>query len=219
MSYGMRVKNSSGSILIDGLYKNFSLYESGNSKSLSGVTTISFTSATSQIPIIAVRPDSNYVTMVGYEKSGDNWTGFKVYGNGTIDWRAYIAHYSTKKETYGLAIYDATGKLLFDASREYLLIHSVTTGISIAPPATWLDSGGTQTITHSGLENPFYVWGSERMRALSENFPPLMYRIFRTGIKKASSESVTIGWQIRQQGAGGISGSDSLTQKLIVLKS
>jgi len=218
MGYGIKVKNNSGSIIIDGEYKNFSVYESGNSVSLNGLATINFSSYITQIPIIAIRPDSHYVTLVGYDKSGDYWTGFKVFGYGAIDWKAFIAHPTTPASTYGLAVYNSSEELVFDAAREYLLIHSVTTGINLTPPAGWDDPGGTQTITHSGLENPFYLWGSERYRALTEDFPPRMAQIWKTGIKQASSTSVTIGWQIRAQGPGSINGGDSLVQKLLVLK-
>ncbi len=217
MGYGIEIRNADGNIIIDGTYKNFSLYESSSTILTGAKQSISFATPTTLIPIIAIKPDTSYVSLLGYEKSGNNWTGFTVIGTGTIYWKVYIAFSTSAGGSYGLICYDSSGNIVFDSNRECFKIYSVTTGISLANP-DFSGGGGTQTITHAEIENPYYLWSPERTCAVSEYVPPWYHKIFKTGIKKESSTSAIIGWQEITQGSGAINYSESLTQKLIVLK-
>jgi len=213
MGYGIEIRNTDGNVIIDGTYKNFSFYESGSTALTGNKQSISFATPTALIPIIAIKPDTSYVSLLGYEKSGDNWTGFTVHGNGTIYWKVYIAFSIIAGSTYGLLCYDADGNIVFDSNRTCFKIYSITTGISIAPTA------GTQTINHADIENPYYLWSPERTYGVSTGEPPYGFWVFKTGIKRNSSTSVIIGWQEIFQGSGSIGTyNDNLTQKLIVLK-
>jgi hypothetical protein len=217
MGYGIEVKNNAGDLIIDGVNKNFAQAESGSvTLAANTITTISFTTATPQIPIIAIRPSANYVHLVDYQKSGSNWTGFRLFSRlgGTIYWRMYLAHPVTKAENYGLNIYDASGNLVFDSARAYFKIYSVTTGITLAT------TGATQTITHAGIENPYYLWGADKI-AIQAQFIGGHWQqlVLKTGIKQTSSTSVTIAYDLIH----GFTGTpdnyfNNNTQKLIVLK-
>jgi hypothetical protein len=221
MPYGIKVKNSAGDIIIDENNKNFAFYESG-----SGVITsaakrldVSFATPTPQIPIIAIRPSdtTGYISMMGYTKSGANWTGFTVGSNlgASFNWRAYIAHPNTKAEDYGLIVKDPAGEIIFDSARTYFRIYLVTTNIALA------NTAATQTITHAGISNPYYLWGPERC-ALGNIYAGGHWTelFLRTCIKKIDATSVLLAWQTIA-GAGTsspVTDIDSLTQTLIVLK-
>jgi hypothetical protein len=176
---------------------------------------VAFATPTPQTPIIAIQPSdtTGWTTMMGYTKSGSNWTGFTV-GSGagsSFNWKAYVAHPTTKAENYGLIINDASGNIVFDSARTYFKIYSVTTGIALANTSAYQD------ITHAGISNPYYLWAPERFAWV--NMPN--YLFFRTCIRKIDATSVRISWQVLGGASGsppGSSGIDSLTQSLIVLK-
>jgi len=220
MGYGLEVKNSAGDIIIDGVNKNFALYESGSGTILNTVKylDVAFSTPTSQIPIIAIQPSdtTGYTSMMGYNKNGSNWIGFRVGSNigSSFNWKAYIAHPTAKAENYGLVVYDAASEIIFDSARTYFKIYSVTTGIA-------LSGNGNQTITHSGISNPYYLWGPERFQLVGQFVGGHWFELFiRTCIKKVDATSVMLAWQIL--GGAGVPDAetriDSLTQTLIVLK-
>ena len=220
MGYGLEVKNSAGDTIIDGVNKNFALYESGSGTLLNTVKRLDvvFATPTPQIPIIAIQPSdtTGYTSMMGYTKSGSNWTGFTVGSNlgSSFNWKAYIAHPTAKAENYGLLVYDESSNIIFDSARTYFKIYSVTTNINLA-------GNGTQTITHSGISNPYYLWGPERFQLAGQFVGGHWFELFiRTCIKKVDATSVMLAWQIL--GGTGVPDAetriDSLTQTLIVLK-
>jgi hypothetical protein len=220
-TYGLLVKNSAGSIIIDGVSKNFAFYESGSGTITSAAKRldIAFATPTPQIPIIAIQPSdtTGYTSMMGYNKSGSNWTGFTVGSNlgSSFNWKAYIAHPTVKAENYGLLVKDPAGEIIFDSARTYFKIYSVTTSIALANTSAYQD------ITHAGISNPYYLWAPERFawqgQFVGGHWIILLYR---TSIKKIDSTSVRLTWQIlgAPGSEGGGSGIDSLTQSLIVLK-
>jgi hypothetical protein len=223
MGYGLEVKNSAGDIIIDGVNKNFAFYESG-SGTISGTThrlDVTFATPTSQVPIIAIQPldTAGAISVISYTKSGSNWTGFTVgsYLGASFNWKVYVAHPNTEAESYGLIVRDASSNIVFDSARVYFKIYQVTTGINLGfvPTATYQD------ITHSGISNPYYLWGSERFAYAGVYVGGhWAIRLYRTGIQKLSSTSVRVLWQVLAAAGSeeGYTGSDSLTQSLIVLK-
>jgi len=219
MSYGIKVKNTLGDVIIDGQNKNFALYESGSEtiSSTPKYLDVTFSTPTPQIPIIALRPDSTtaFLTLYGYNKSGINWTGFRVgsYAGCTFDWQAYLAHPTTRIEDYGLVVRDSSENIIFDSARKYFRIFSVTENINLA------DESSTQEIEHADIENPYYLWAPERF-AYTADFIGGHWRVFfyRTGIKRVTSTKVLIGWQLLFSVQGEGAKRDTLTQSLIVLK-
>lgn len=207
MGYGIEIKNSSGNIIVDGTYKNFSLHASGTTESLTDQTihTISFDS-TSQYPLVAIKPSTTgYVSVFGYTKSGSNYTGFNIIRsrgvtNFTVDYKVFIAHPSSISENYGMIVYDDGGNIVFETSRQYFNIYQITTGISLSTPSS-PGTGGTQDITHTAISDPYCVispigfW--ERWYAMPSVGP--LY-IFKTGIIKINSTTTRIGWNYIYQG-------------------
>ncbi len=212
MGYGVRIKNSSGNLIIDGTYKNFAEYASGTVAMgvYNTVATIAF-AATTQIPLIALRNISTvcYVIPYGIRKTGSDYDGFYLlrgYGGGTgafnVDWKVYLAHPAASGETYGIKIYDPTGVLLFESGRNYFNLYQVDTGISLVVPPTLMAQQGEDydatrysDIAHAGIENPYY--------ALSPNSLWMTHCVagttfhnntFRPGMRKIDATNVRVGW-------------------------
>lgn len=190
---------------MDGVYKNFSVYEQGTeSLSARTLTSVSFSNTTLQIPLIAIRPStSGFVSVFGYTTSGDEWSGFKVMSDSDldVDWKAYLAHPQAEAASHGLIVKNDKGEYVFDSAREYFSIFDVEKNISIAIAAPDATSGGYQDITHSGISNPYYVLaplGWWERRYVMPYQGPVYF--FRTGIKKLSSTSVRVGWTYCYEG-------------------
>jgi hypothetical protein len=220
MGYGLEVKNSAGDIIIDGVNKNFALYESGSGTIPSNnILTVSFATPTPQIPIIAIQPTdtTGYISIIGYTKNGSNWTGFIVFStNGaTFNWKVYVAHPTTEAENYGLVVRDVSSNIVFDSARTYFKIYSITTGINLSTLSSYQD------IVHSGISNPYYLWAPNRFGWTGTYVGGHWYTLYAgTYIRKIDSTSVRLSWQLSAHGGSENPGSgmDSLTQSLIVLK-
>jgi len=214
--YGLTVKNSAGSTIIDGVYKNYSLYESG-SFTFSGFYQVVTLGTATPLPIIvAIKPPANYVFVKHCTTSGGNYTGFQINGSEgeTVYWKAYVAHPTTKAGNYGLLVYNAAGELCFDGARESFKIYQVNTGISLG-----VAPSGNQTITHNGIENPYYFLSPQCIGNVNDPGPPRWTVFFRNSIKQVSSTSVNIGWLSYDIITGIQSGyTFNPNQTLIVLK-
>jgi len=219
--YGLEVKNSSGNIIIDGKYKNYAEWASGTTTLGYYVTTIAFT-ATSQLPLIALRPATGTsVVLWGLRKTGSNYDGFYVIGyNGTdLDWKIYIAHPGATAETYGLRVYDSGANLVFDSGYNYFNLYQITTGISLATPT--LASSPYQDVSHAGISDPYYFVSPLGFWAYGIASGSQVRVIFRTSIMKNSATSGRVGWGGIFSGPSGGSAYDegwNPTLNLMVLK-
>lgn len=223
--YGLKVINANGKIQIDSTYRNIALVDSGDSASVSNndtdaeyVTQINFASPIATIPLVLIRPSTSYpVTIDCITKSGSNYTGFgittQISQSVSIDWRCYTAHPAPSAEPYGLKIRNPSNELVFDSGKNYFKIYSIT---DISLPT----ASSTQDITHSGVENPFYLitMGGFVIALIIPGPPTWLYYALRIGMKKLSSTSVRLSWypvKSYYAGAGG-TGAWIPSAKLIV---
>lgn len=217
MAYGLLVKNNNSEFQIDNTYKNYFFKEGGNSITITNnytapewpdwphppitgwETTINFANAIPQIPLILFRPSTDrYVAIANYNKSGSNFSGFcavcEMGYSTTIDWKMFLPIWAASSETYGLRTKDVAGTILFDSNWKPFNIVAVE-DFSIGAPS------GTQTITHSGIENPFYIiapgnnfyfqyWWSEVAAGT---------RTSKIGLKKINATSISVGWLIQEE--------------------
>lgn len=208
--YGLLVKNNSGGIQIDSKYRNLSLDQSGTSETISnnntseGVYTRIALTASSLIPIVLVKPNTDYFVCVrNYYKSGANYAGVDLVTeqskSTTIDWGSYRENRTASGETYGLKVFNSSGDLCFDSGKNYFKIFSVHS-ISLSAPSGFLSHLGPYTdITHSGISNPYYLLSPSSFWIMTaptgRPTPPRgFHRYLLIGMKKLSSTSVRVGW-------------------------
>jgi len=237
MAYGFKLYNSNGETLIDNEYINMSEYASGSSETISNGNNpgdwydLTSFSATPNIPLVAFRPNTDYYSVVyGISKSGANYNGFYAttyYGQSTtIDWVVYTETLAASGESYGLKIYDDSSNIIFDAGNKYFRIAQVTT-ISLASIPTGAGgTGSTQTVNHAGISNPYYILtpiASTYTALPVYPYPPFLGEIrnWRTGVKKLSSTSCSVGFFPYVYTTGGTGGQREQggynpTAKLIV---
>lgn len=237
MAYGFEIVNDSGNVIVDTLYKNFSYYENGSltisgDPAFDGRVVVNFSTPVSTPPLIAIKPSSTvtFVSVIGYVYNSETfkYTGFTAYSSGftsmynppantSFYWRAYIPTPNNISSNYGLVTYNSSGEVVFDSSREYFKIHSVTTDISISDPVN-IYGGGTQTITHSNISDPYYLLTPYRFAGSEFDGPISKIRVsYITGIKRVNSTSVMIGWDhFKRVGSTGI-WSSPFSQNIFVL--
>lgn len=238
MTYGIRIKNSSGEIQIDGEYRNLAFTEDDSDVAISNdntdgghATSIAITS-NSLVPLILMRPDTDqFVTIITYLKSNGNYTNFKVttsFSQSTkIDWRCY-RQTVTVSSGYGLRIKDALGAAVFHSFDNHFKIYSIH-DIDLAAPD--FESFPYEDISHPDISDPYYIltpvglWVTD----WAGPFPPsppgyFRWELCKIGIKKLSSTSVRVGWfafgalAIPGSPPGGVNEGWNPTAKLIVCK-
>ena len=163
--YGLKIVNDSSSTVIDSVYQNFQLHDSG-SVSLSnpaGVSstpiTVNFSSPTVGIPMVVFTNSSSsvYCGVVSYVVSGSNCTGFtaicRLGYSTTLYWKCFSKKNSTgSSDAYGVRIYSSSGNIVFDGGYRNLLIRETH---SITLPAFNVGV----TINHGTYDNPYYLIG------------------------------------------------------------
>jgi len=165
MSYGLKVLNANLALQIDSTYTNYALHEHGEN-----VTTetevnvgnhkiVTFSSATLQAPLIAIKPSSSvYCGLMRYIKSGNNYIGFDIFADitayATFSWQSFIPPITKSAVAYGLRVYNASEVLVFDSGHIPMIISDVDTANPVYD--------AVQTITHPSDSNAYYIvspWG------------------------------------------------------------
>lgn len=197
MGYGLKIYNDNGVLIIDGKYRNFSEYTSGSfSPNSNAYTTVSFT-ATSNLPLVGLQPQElgvgGSVSLIGYTKSGSNWTGFVAssLSISNINYKVYTSDTVNPADTYGLKVYDDSSNIVFHSGKKYFDIHLVDDSVAILPPPFYTN----YDITHSDISNPYYFLspvGYWIYGYVTGPQGPLGF--FRHGVQKISSTSVRVGW-------------------------
>ena len=121
MTYGLQIFNDSNFIQIDETYKNYAIDESGSlSVAATTITTVSFTSRSSEIPLLFIR---NQSTSTYFLIRGITSSSFVIVVGAAcvIDWfTAWPSNLvPASTENNGLTSYDASGQLIFDSRKQY----------------------------------------------------------------------------------------------------
>ena len=203
MGYGLRVKNDSLEIQIDGVYRNFAYSSQDLSETIDNNADAAgdwfekkaFTS-TSLEPIVIVQPNTDHFICVdALSMSGSSYVGVYFvteYGESTtIAYRIYKAIPTIVGAGYGIRIYDAAGYPVFDSGHRYLKIVSIS-AINLANP-TYASNPYTN-ISHAAISNPYYFLTQRGWYVNSTSVPSVMNHFKKIGIKKLTSTSVRVGW-------------------------
>lgn len=146
MSYGIKVKNSSGFVQIDDTYDNFVLHQTGTvSASKNSSATISYAD-TGSLPVIAIRTVSGgSMAIAGVSTTSAGFRGGND-GAATVEYRVYrrLAGVPASSGNYGLRVYNGAQALTYDSGRAYMRVSQLATFTS-----KWVASGPFFTLNHS----------------------------------------------------------------------
>lgn len=121
MSYGLQVINDSGSVSLDSEYARLCVFHKGTYST--GVT-VTFQNVvdTQEPPLVFIRPPNNGsliqlgVLLVG---SAGSWTGATVVSGQVHSGSIFVGAFSSKPlSSYGLRMWDAGGKQIFDSGTQ-----------------------------------------------------------------------------------------------------
>lgn len=210
--YGLLVKNTTGDVQIDSLYRNLSYDESGTSATITNATgvggvyftTVSITNS-SLVPLILIKPDDDhFVAIKQYRKSGTNFINFDMWTECTdagtvttdVDWKCYRENRTASGDNYGLLVYNPDGEVCFDSGKSYFKVHSIHTIDLTSPAVGDRQPGDSETVTHSGISNPYYIiTPTAYFNTLTEVTATTFRQIYwNIGVKRVSSTSVEVGW-------------------------
>lgn len=145
MSFGLRIKNSSGETLVDSTFLNYSLAESGTITCRVGLTDIRFaTIITSLNPPIACAAQwlgKGQVGGITPTGSAGAWTGFSVrvrQADILFKWQSYTTNLPPA-EQWSLSVFNETSNRVFDASRRMLTFSGEVSGKVV----DWVRVGGS----------------------------------------------------------------------------
>lgn len=122
MSYGLSFTNNSNVVVLDSEFSRLSVLEKGtwNGQGSGVVVNFSATITSVEPPLVFVRPDqSNVFCFCLVRGSAGAWTGFSFSGTAGVatSGKWFSAAFQSKPVAkYGLRLWDATAKVIFDSS-------------------------------------------------------------------------------------------------------
>jgi len=192
--YGLLVKNVSGQVQIDGLYRNFSYWESGTLDISEGYNTIDF-SDVSQVPIVAIRPSSTtYCALARLNKSSGNYVSASVEGeigeSGTIGWTVFVEGMLNSLPSYGLVVRNPSGDVVFSSNEKYFKIIDVY--------SLNVSEGGYTDVAVQNADNNYFIlypysYYIESDIAEGEGEELWSSDVYSMGMKKISSTTIRVG--------------------------
>ncbi|WPN50961.1 hypothetical protein QMK52_18905 [Pseudomonas sp. P9_2] len=121
MSYGLQVVNDSGAISLDSEYARLCVFHKGTYTTGASVVFQNVVD-TQEPPLVFIRPPNNGSLIqlgVLLEGSAGAWTGVTVTGGPVHSGNIFVAAFSSKPlATYGLRMWGADGKQLFDSGTQ-----------------------------------------------------------------------------------------------------
>ena len=121
MSYGLQVVNDSGAISLDSEYARLCVFHRGT---YSAGVTVTFQNVvdTQEPPLIFIRPPNNGSLIqlgVLLEGAAGAWTGATVVSGQVHSGNIFVGAFSSKPlASYGLRMWDANGKQIFDSGTQ-----------------------------------------------------------------------------------------------------
>lgn len=161
MTYGLVAHNDNGDVLIDGIFQNHVIAESGSvstthssGSGIYGPETVNFASTynADQQPLVFVRSTGPYIALRYFKYPIDDTTvnGFFYFASAAtiaFDWKLVITPSGASADTEGIRVFDDAGTVVFDSGLDYL---PIVDAVSITP------STAPSTFAHVSATTPFY---------------------------------------------------------------
>lgn len=165
MTFGFKLYNDSGDLVIDHDFQNHVIAESGSaSPGGNGIFSVSFAGsyAPSRQPLLFARCSDTHVGFVGWTFSAGNIVGFEyvVKGSGTVNWKLTVTPTGPSSDAYGLRVFDVGGAIVFDSGLDYLsLVDAITVNYS---------GFATGNQSHASATTPYYCLNSTYGRGMAQ---------------------------------------------------
>ena len=194
MPYGIKVRNQNGELQVDGVYRNYHLYEQGiaTDSDSDRFITITFSNSTSLVPVFAIKPISDVLVALDHiTRDSDTglYTGavFVAEEKGiSLSWMALVGGVPDQlSDQYGIKIYGVDGVLLFSSAGRYMKIIGTYDFVEDASQESLITVQNTD-------DHYFFVYPDSygEMYDQFNNFTVLLIR----GIKKVSTTQVSTGY-------------------------
>lgn len=196
MTAGIEVINDSGSLQIDGTYRNFSLLRSGSI--IPSVDPNPGAGPSSRLAEVTFSPSANELIAVACDDLfGPYWAkpgvqAFRVVGTSPL--RYYVFGVKSSSDGYGLQVFNAAGTLTFDSSWKPFNVAGIITSGSMTlaagrTPAVLFLSQATYNRGQIVAANPFswifvreYGGGMAQISGNTANLTGgLMWQVFQEG--------------------------------------
>jgi len=237
--YGLVIRNDTNQIVIDSKYRNYSYSAHGTAvnvtKTIDHGEYIHTITTTSGIIVAAFRPVSDYSRLVGFQESGDTYTGLRFVSdaNQSIPYIYYTEGLKNAIPDYGLVIYNDSGTIVWSSGEDgyFNIVEVQDWSVSVSANVTGdCDVKGEAFFTPTEYKdytvvdvdnNYFFITGFQH--AYSNCAPGNWSARYQIGVKKIDSTTIRFGWFLYDSqtytGSGYQSGSlISSPQKLIEIK-
>jgi hypothetical protein len=173
MSYGLEVQNSTGDLVIDAAFRNFEIIAEGTGthvgSGLLAYVDITFP-ATAQPPLVFVRSTGYGLGCATLLRDGSgNYTTARLYSEAlfntfSFDWFVAAPADGLSGEAWGLQVFDASAKKVFDSGERYVQFREVAS-VSVATAfetAAGLNVEGYLPVAHAAVSTAYYCLSSLR---------------------------------------------------------
>lgn len=160
MAYGIQIQNTNNIVQIDQDYKNYCLTQSGSVTSTTAGVTVTFTTVSGTIPIVAIAnvPSGNYILLTAISA-----TSFTVSSASTttFNYKVYsLVDATTLASGFGLRVFNSSSQCVFDSLKTYLRIRYVTNFLANSITAgVFASASSTASIKtiNTGIPNGYLI--------------------------------------------------------------
>jgi len=202
--YGIIIKNNSGEVQIDSVYKNYALNQSGSQAMVGVAEYVNFTDVSTP-PIFATKANASYYHChPHFEISGSDYTRALILSEGayTLYWKLFTSGQVLSLPSYGLVIRNSSNEIVFSSADTWLKIKGVYSRL--------VAYGATSDVTVVDADNNYFILTDHSWDLRSIEYPPYWDYYYRArGIKYINSTTIRIGTFIWQEGTVGGEITDS----------
>lgn len=198
MPVGFQAMNDTGTFLIDGNFRNLCVVKSGTvvTHATNNTAQIVYNGNASSTPLIAYR-STDFVWGFNGVPSSNTWTfnTYSINGSQSVKYWIFDNPPSTVSD-FGLIVYNASGQVVFDATRQYMRFGYRRTGANVAGWKGTLSTKSGRTYAVTPLKTAFAL----QYECINDGQPPspfgnILYRSrLARGMWKMTSNSVVFDW-------------------------
>lgn len=177
MSFGLEVQNSTGDLVIDADFRNFEIIAEGTSthpgSGLNSYVDIAFP-ATANPPLVFVRSTGYGLGCASLLRDGSgNYTSARLYSEApynafSFDWFVAAPADAVSSDDWGLQVFDASAKKVFDSGVRYIQFQDVVPiSLDDMEDGVGVNAELYIPVTHASIANAYYCLSS--MRAFISN--------------------------------------------------
>lgn len=161
--FGIQCINDSGLVQIDSSFRNMEIVATGNGAGTQpnfwSYPRISFP-ACPEPPMLFLKTSGNgYVSFNCWVRSGSNYVGAVIHCWNTIGFSWFLAapQFAPTSEPWGMHVFDASGKKVFDSARNYLkIVDALRVGVPHPAGGVTYPGASWAAYAHATTPDPYY---------------------------------------------------------------